>query len=756
MQRKTLALTAAITALNLLTLTPTVWAQADSTKTPARKEKPASVRGSAPVGRTPTSVMGKSGPAGKQPDSVAAALAAPGATSIERALESKRTAGPTDSVMATLTPVKVLGRVDDLRGVARSASEGHVGAAELRSRPLLREGELLETVPGVIVTQHSGDGKANQLFVRGFNLDHGTDFRTSVEGMPLNMPSHAHGQGYTDLNFLIPEFVDYIDYSLGVYHAALGDFGSAGGAEFSLVRQLDRPIFTLAAGAGGFARAVAGNSLGVAGGTLLLGGEVKSYDGPWQVRERERKYSGVARYSRQRNASQLSLLGMVYRNNWNASDQIPLRAVEDGRIGRFGQIDPTLGGSTERYSLSASMQRLAGSAIQRANLFGVYSRLDLYSNFTYGLEHPETGDQINQREHRVVIGGAVSDTRQHSTLGAEHTITVGLQQRVDLVNGVGLFRTERRARTGTVREDDVNESSTGLYIEVESRWRSRFRSVFGARADGYLFQVTSDNEANSGRRAAGIVSPKGSLVFTAGRSAELYLSGGFGFHSNDARGTTITVDPATGEAASRVSPLVRSRGGEFGLRVSPNATWRSTVALWRLDLNSELLFVGDGGATEPSDPSRRSGVTFANYYRPVPTLALDADVSFARARLEGVAAGEDHLPGALESAVAAGASWESTRGHSLGVRLRRFGSYPLVESNAVRASATTLVNAEAGFKVGQARVRVAMLNLLNQRASDIQYYYASRLPGEPVGGVEDVHFHPVEPRQLRVSIGRGW
>ncbi|MFN8573025.1 MAG: TonB-dependent receptor plug domain-containing protein [Gemmatimonadaceae bacterium] len=662
----------------------------------------------------------------------------------------------TDSAKATLARVQIQGRVDDLRGIARSASEGHVGAAELRMRPLVREGELLETVPGVIVTQHSGDGKANQLFVRGFNLDHGTDFRTTVEGMPLNMPSHAHGQGYTDLNFLIPELIDHIDYSLGVYHASLGDFGSAGGAEFGLVRSLDRPFLTLGAGGDGFARVVGARSSAVGGGTLLLGGEAKSYDGPWQVQERERKYSGMVRYSRQRGASQLSLLGMAYRNRWNASDQIPQRAVADGRVDRFGQIDPSLGGATERYSVSGSLQRLSGSTIQRVNLFAVYSRLDLYSNFTYGLENPVTGDQINQREHRLVFGGSASRTHQYEALRTEHTVTMGVQQRLDLVRGLGLFRTERRQRTGTVREDDVTESATGAYVEVDSRWHPRLRSTLGARADGYAFQVTSDILANGGRRSAGIASPKASLVFSAGRGTELYLSGGFGFHSNDARGTTITVDPVTRDSVSRVSPLVRSRGGELGVRYSPRGTWRSTVALWGLDLDSELLFVGDGGATEPSGASRRSGVTFANWYRPLPSLALDADVSFARARSRTARDAGSFLPGALEKVVAAGATWGSASGGSLALRVRHFGSYPLVEDNAVRARATTLVNAEAGFRVGQARVRVGMLNLLNRQASDIQYYYASRLPGEPVGGIEDVHFHPVEPRQVRVSVGRGF
>ncbi|MGQ0649252.1 MAG: TonB-dependent receptor, partial [Gemmatimonadaceae bacterium] len=653
--------------------------------------------------------------------------------------------------------IKVTGRADDLRGIASTASEGHVGLADLRLRPLMREGELLESVPGMIVTQHSGDGKSNQLFVRGFNLDHGTDFQTRLEGMPVNMASHAHGQGYTDLNFLIPEFVDYIDYRLGVYHTELGDFGSAGGAEFQLLRKLDRPFFSVGGGEFGFARAVGGTSVDALDGTLLLGGEVKGYDGPWQVDQKLRKYSGLARWSRRQGASRWSLLGMAYHNTWDASDQIPMRAVHDGSLDRFGQIDPTLGGTTGRYSLSGSWNRVGGASVQSVQLFGIASNLDLYSNFTYFLENPTGGDQFNQREDRIVLGGNASHRQQVRANGVDHLVTLGLQNRVDVVDGIGLHRTRNRQRVGTVRADDVTEVASGLYVKAESRWRPWFRTVVGVRGDLYSFDVKAGQAENSGTRSAGILSPKGSMIFAASSNVELYVSGGLGFHSNDARGTTITIDPNSGEPTPRVDPLVRSRGGELGVRLTPFTGWRSTVALWALELDSELLFVGDGGTTEPSDGSRRNGVTFANFYRPIPQLALDVDVSFARARLADIAAAENRIPGALENVIAAGATWTSmSRGLSGALRLRHFGAYPLIEDNSVRATASTLLNASAGFDVRGTRVQLSVLNLLGNRASDIQYFYASRLVGEPAGGVEDVHFHPVEPRQVRLAIVRGW
>lgn len=655
-----------------------------------------------------------------------------------------------------LAPITVVGRADDLSGIASTASQGRIGAVDLRLRPLLREGEVLETVPGVIVTQHSGDGKANQYFVRGFNLDHGTDFQTRLDGMPVNMPSHAHGQGYTDLNFLIPELVEYLDYRLGVYHVDLGDFGSAGGAEVHLVRRLDRPFATGSTGGNGLARLAAGASGKLGAGDLLLGGEVKGYDGPWQVAERLRKFSGVARYSWGRGSSQFSVLGMAYHNQWNASDQIPERAVTGGLISRFGQIDGTDGGHTQRYSLSGSWRHAGGASVQEAQVFGIYSDLSLYSNFAYFLDDPVRGDQFNQRERRVVLGGNATHTQPIQVLGQSHLIKFGLQTRADVINGLGLYHTEARVRLGTVRQDDVREWGTGLWLQAESRWRPWFRSVLGIRGDLYTFDVSGDRPENAGHRTVGIVSPKASLVFTPSPDAELYLSGGLGFHSNDARGTTITVDPATGNPARQVDPLVRSRGAEIGVRLSPVRTWRSTLSLWALNLNSELLFTGDGGTTEPTAASRRRGITWANFCRPNPQLSLDADLSFSHARFTAVPGGQDHIPGALESVVAGGVTWApKARGLFGSVRVRHFGSYPLIEDNSVRATATTMVNVETGFLFSGIRVQASVLNLFDTVADDIQYYYASRLAGEPPGGVDDIHFHPVEPRQLRVSLGWG-
>jgi len=656
-----------------------------------------------------------------------------------------------------LDPLTVRGRVDDLTGVVGTASVGYVGAADLRLRPLTREGELLETVPGMILTQHSGGGKSNQMFVRGFNLDHGTDFSTRLEGMPVNFPTHAHGHGYTDLNFIIPELVDHIEYSLGNYYAEIGDFGSAGGAEMRLRRSLEQPLFSAGLGEAGFQRLVAATSTPLGSrGSLLVGGEYKGYDGPWDKPEDLGKRAGMARYTWQGSRSSLSILALGYDNAWQATDQIPLRGVQSGLFSRFAQVDSTLGGASSRYSLSATWIRSTGSSSQHVDVYAQRYDLDLFSNFTYFLDDDAVGDQIRQQDDgRWTFGANLAHLQPVDFAGREHALTVGAQLRGDQAD-LTLSRTTARLPSGIVRNDQVSQWSAGAYAEVESHWSDLVRTVVGLRADAYRFDVASALPANTGEADDAIVSPKLSVAFGPWSGTEIYLSGGLGFHSNDARGTVTTVDPATGEPAEPVDPLVRSTGAELGLRANPLTGLRSTFALWTIHLDSELLFVGDAGNTEASDPSRRVGITLANFYRFTPTWNADVDVSFTRARFVDVDADQDHIPGAIENVIAAGLSHEPLGDGVLGaLRLRRFGTYPLLEDNTRRANANSLFNLNVGYKWGDARLTVSVLNLLNAEHSDIQYFYESRLNGEPAGGVEDLHFHPAEPRQVRVALSWG-
>lgn len=653
-----------------------------------------------------------------------------------------------------LRGVVVEGRIDDLTQVAASASQGRVGAADLRLRPLSREAELLETVPGLIMTQHSGDGKSNQMFVRGFNLDHGTDFLTRVEGMPVNIATHAHGQGYTDLNFLVPELVDYVEYQLGNYYAEVGDFGSAGSAQFRLRRALARPIFSSGFGENGFARVVAAGSTRIGPGDLLAGGEFKGYDGPWDRPQDLSKKSGMLRYSWASGNHAFSLLGLGYDNRWNSSDQIPQRLVDQGRISRFGQVDSTLTGASSRYSLSGHWARSGDHSQQRVEMYRIQYDLDLYGNFTYFLGDEENGDQVLQRDRdRVILGMNAMHVQPFQWMDRSHTLTAGAQTRFDQAD-VGLFATRRRQIVDAIREDVVDQWGTGIYLQAESRWSPTFRSIVGVRGDHYRVKVESDLAANTGDASASIVSPKLSLIFGPWSGTEVYASAGRGFHSNDARGATSRVTP-DGDPVDPVPPLVPSLGAELGFRTTPKPGWRSTLALWTVQLDSELLFVGDDGSTEPSDGSRRVGVTWANFYRVTPRLTTDLDISFTRARFLDVDPGEDRIPGSLSNVVAAGVSWEpEERGLFGALRLRHLGGYAMIEDNSVKADPASLVNLNAGYRLGALRVSLNVLNLLDSKAADIQYFYESLLPGEN-SPVEDVHFHPAEPRQLRLMLSWG-
>lgn len=655
----------------------------------------------------------------------------------------------------TLRTVEVRGRADNLIGIASSASQGRIGRADLRLRPLQREGEILEAVPGMILTQHSGDGKANQMVVRGFNLDHGTDFQTRLESMPLNLPTHGHGHGYTDLNPLIPEFVDHLDYKLGPMYAELGDFGSAGGATLHLARALAAPVALLESGAFGYRRTVLGVGASTGRSRWLIGGEAKQYDGPWEQPQRLGKFSGMARWTFTGSRDELSVLALGYANRWNATDQIPLRVLASGAIGRFGQIDPTLGGDAQRQSLSLAWTRTRKRGTLTVDAFAVQHALNLFSNFTYFLDNASAGDQINQTDHRTLGGVNVELTTVGIVAGIPHLLRSGMQLRGDDI-AVGLYQSAARVRGETVRRDGIEQGSLGSYVSLESRWHPRLRTVLGMRQDVYGFRVRSNEARNSGTRSAAIASPKASVIFSSTTGTELYLGGAFGFHSNDARGTTIRVDPVNGAPVDPVDPLVRSRAAELGLRTSAGEWVRTTASIWTLQLDSELLFVGDAGTTEALGRSRRVGVTLANYVKPTTTLTLDSDLSFTRARFADAGPESDRIPGALERVITAGATWEPVAGVHAIARVRHFGSSALIEDNSVRGTPTTLINISVGTTFRGTRITASLLNAANTRSSDVQYYYTSRLAGEAGSGVADVHVHPVEPRMLRVGLMRGF
>ncbi len=642
---------------------------------------------------------------------------------------------------------------ESLIGVADSATQGAVTARQIEERPTYQSGEILESVPGLIVSQHSGEGKANQYFLRGFNLDHGTDFSTTVAGVPVNMPSHAHGQGYSDLNFLIPELVSGVQYRKGPYDARDGDFATAGAASVDYVDSLERGIAQASGGENQYGRILIAGSPEVGGGHLLYALEASHDNGPWVHPDNFQKYNGVLRFSRSGDASAFSVTAMAYQGNWNSTDQIPERALADGEISRFGAIDPTDGGRTHRYSLSLDAQWMGESSLTRLTAYGVDYGLNLFSNFTYFLEHPDTGDQFEQVDRRAVTGLASSRQWHTALFGRDADNVIGLDVRNDNIPLVGLYRTEARQVLSVTRQDHVSETNAALYFQSSTQWQQSFRSILGLREDFYQFNVQSNIAVNSGSARASIFSPKLSLVFGPWAKTELYANIGDGYHSNDARGTTITVDPVSREPVDRVTPLVRATGAEVGLRSVLIPHLQTTLALWGLDIGSELVFTGDAGTTEPSRPSRRDGIEWSGYWTPVSGLTVDGDLSLSKARYrdddpDGVG---DRIPGSVENVISAGIATDGQLFGSL--RARYFGARPLIENDSVRSRSSMVWNARVGYALTKSvRFSVDAFNLFNAKVSDIDYYYASRLPGEPAGGVDDIHTHPAEPLTIRATV----
>lgn len=662
--------------------------------------------------------------------------------------------------LLALSTVEVRSQAENIEGIASAGSEGVVSGARLSMVPLLRPGETLELVPGLIATQHAGDGKANQYFLRGFNLDHGTDFATWVDGVPVNSPTHAHGQGYTDLNFLIPELVDQIQYRKGPYYADEGDFSSAGVARIAYARRLDSSLAQLTLGANGYARALlAGSPVAAGGGQWLYGLELFHNDGPWQVPEGYHKLNGVLRYSEGTREHGYSLSAMAYRGAWTSTDQVPQRAIDSGRLDRYGSLDASAGGRTQRYSLSGEWAQRAGERQRRASAWLLQSELDLWSNFTYCLNDYDatgscnTGDQFRQSEQRRAAGFAASEASVATWGGREVVHSMGLQGRFDRIAPIGLYGSRDRVTLSTVREDQVSIDSLALWAQSEVRWTPRVRTITGLRGDVLGIRVDSSLAANSGATGDQMLTPKLALIYAAGERTELYANYGHGFHSNDARGATLTVDPAhPATAAEPVRPLVRTRGAELGLRSEPRSGWSTTLALWQLALDSELLFVGDAGTTEASRPSRRWGLEWSNRYLVNRWLALDADIAWSQARYTDTAPQGTSVPGAAGSIANLGLTVDAVGPWSGALRLRYVGARPLVEDDAVRSGDSVLLNLRVGYRVNaKTRLALEVYNLLDRRDSDIEYWYASRLAGE-AASVEDRHLHPAEPRTLRLTL----
>jgi len=683
------------------------------------------------------------------------------------------------AVAAVSTTVAVQGREDDLIGIASSATQGTVGAKEIADRPILRSGEILETVPGVIITQHAGGGKANQYFLRGFNLDHGTDFAIFIDDMPLNLPSHAHGEGYSDMNTVIPEFVRRVNYEKGPYYADVGNYGAAGSAHLEFFKTLPRNFVQVEGGPEGYGRMVFGVSRKLGMGNLLVGGEAYHDDGPWTHPDDYYKYNGLLTYSQGSDADGFSITARGYHGKWNSSDQIAANAVP--LVGFFGTLDPTDGGRSERYSLQGEWHRQDAKSLTKVTPYVFYYDLNLYSNFTYYLTDPVLGDQFNQNDRRWVAGVDAHHTLFSEWSGRKVQNTFGFQLRNDWI-GNGLYQSSHRARTNKLdagtgntlpaatQRDNFTDMLLGFYGENRIEWAGKFRSVVALRGDVTHLDVTSlVTSANSGTVTKAIPSPKISLIFGPWSRTEFYLEGGSSYHSNDARGTTLTIEPVSADnpypntPGEKIPPLIPAKGAEAGMRTSALPHLNSTLSFWYLHSKSELQQDGDtGGTTASTQPSDRYGVEWANFYSPAEHWTIDFDLANSKA-LFGNVDGEDaapnspggrRVPEAVGLVIASGLTLHDLRNFSGSLRLRYFGPRDLTSDEIYRSQSTALLNAEVGYRISRTwSVSTEFLNLLDRNDHDIDYAYESRITPTAAPAFTNV-FHPVEPFAARFWLRR--
>jgi outer membrane receptor protein involved in Fe transport len=667
------------------------------------------------------------------------------------------------------TLVIIKGSRANMQGIADSASEGIITQKQLEVRPLLRAGDLMEVVPGLVATQHAGEGKANQYFLRGFNLDHGTDFATYVDGVPVNLPTHGHGQGYTDLNFLIPELVETARFRKGPYYADDGDFSSVGSIRFRTTRSLISPLGVVQVGQYGYARTLGATSFQVGESNLLVAAEQVRDAGPWVVNQNLRKTNLVTKLSSGTDSDGWAIGLNHNKASWTSTDQVPERAITSGLIGRYGSLDPTAGGQTSRTSLNAQWASNDAGVISKLNAWATRYSFDLFSNFTYftrgcdssalpaQCDGPAAIDQFEQTDRRKSFGITGSKQYPISLWSNQSAISFGADLRRDNIDNVGLYDTFQRTRLATVRQDQARIDAISLWGQFDAQFTNKLRGIVGLRWDHKDYAVDSSVAANSGQVKASLFSPKVSLVYAMDKKNDFYANWGRGFHSNDARGAVIKVNPRDGlTPVPSATPLVTTTGYEIGSRQKWGSGFTTTAALWQLSLASELIFVGDAGTTEPSRPSVRRGFELTSSWRPTTSWEIDSDVSLSRARFTDYDPAGNLVPGAMNKVASIGATYLNGP-WTVGVRMRYFGGRALTEDNSVRAAANATVNLRTSYRINKtAELSMDIFNLFNRKTNDIEYAYASRLPFEAAFNdgltAATKHIHPSLPRMVRMGL----
>ncbi len=670
----------------------------------------------------------------------------------------------------------------DLLGTATTSSEGVVTAQAVKLRPVYRVGEMLESVPGLVVTVHSGEGKANQFLARGFNLDHGTDIAVFIDGVPVNRPTNTHGEGYTDLNFLVPDALRGLEYTKGTYYAATGNFGDIASVRLHTANQIPTQITLSGDTFRGYGATLGGSRVIGADGHLLGAFTLNKVNGPFDPPGDFHKYAGVVRYSQGSQTDGFDLTAQYYNGAGLLSTDQPLRAVQRGLIDRYGTLDPSDGTSNDRFGLNGHYARQGADWSFVAAAYDVNSHQTLYNNFTHFLEDPVNGDQEEQSERRNLFGGEAALTIASQWGRVRSATTVGLQLRRDdilldrehTLARVNLHYCELLHADGSVTQysvgqpactrDDVHLHDIGLYVHTVTGWTSWLRSDIGLREE--LFGGSDLNllpgrpfSQTPYRQNAALLQPKGSLVFGPFAKTELYLSAGRGFHSNDIRSVSGTVLLENIPGFARPTPLlVKVASEEVGLRSDRIPGMHIQFAAFLVHVGSEQTYDQDQGEDVPGAPSKRYGFELSQQYRPVHWLEVNSDISVSHARysapdLAGYGDSGAYIPNAPALVASFGGLVDGLGRWFGGLQVRVLGAYPLTSDNREKDRGYAETNVNLGYTFSShLKAQLQIFNLTNEHANAGAYYYATVIPGDKGVPTADHQNHPLEPISARLSI----
>lgn len=633
----------------------------------------------------------------------------------------------------------------------RAHDQQLISNMDIKLRPITNSQEILRMVPGLFIGQHAGGGKAEQIFLRGFDLDHGTDIRLTVDGMPVNMVSHAHGQGYADLHFVIPELVKGVDFKKGPYNAEKGNFTTAGWVDFRTKDALDHSFVKLEAGQYDSYRAVAGiDLLGKTGRdknqSAYIASEYSFTNSYFDNPQHFNRLNVVGKYHGHiaRNTN-LTLTGSTFYSKWNHSGQIPDRAYESGQIGFFGSIDPSEGGKTSRTNFNAQFVTVTSNnfVIKNQAFYSNYN-FELYSNFTFFLQDSINGDQIRQKEKRNLYGYNGSISKETYLGKMRLTTTLGAQFRHDLTNNTELSHTKDRSTTlERYQLGDVNELNAGLYADELVQITDRFTINAGVRIDYFhnRYKDLLTQPVNTKHASDAIVSPKLNFYYTFNPRLQLYLNSGKGFHSNDTR----VVVPQGGKQI-----LPGAYGSDLGMIFKPFPKMFINAAAWYLWLEQEFVYVGDAGVIEPSGKSKRQGLDLSVRYQLTSILYADIDISSAKPRAIGEAAGMNYLPLAPLFSSTGGLSLQMKNGINGSLRYRYMANRPANEDNSIVAKGYMVSDLQLNYTKNKYNFGLSVQNILNTKWKETQFATESRLKNE-TAPVEEIHFTPGTPFFARLS-----